>query len=250
MGEKNAGWERCQKNKNKLTIISGKDVVLLYPWCGHHPFRLKEIVRMNEQESQEKDQFEQLIQGLIDREYGCLNDFYLPQTTAGLRTNMAHLSELGEMKYAGIGNRKDYQKNKLIRGDQVTWIEENSSNFFELEYLRKIWRLINYMNQTCFTAIKSYESHYANYEVGSFYRRHLDQFKSEKGRQFSIILYLNQGWKEEDEGKLSLYPSSEAEQTVLPLEGRIVFFKSDQMEHEVHPSMTKERKSISGWMKS
>ncbi|WP_371742937.1 2OG-Fe(II) oxygenase [Lentimicrobium sp. S6] len=128
-------------------------------------------------------------------------------------------------------------------------MEQNSTNPFEEVYLRKIWRFINYLNITCFTSIKSFEGHYANYELGSFYKRHLDQFKSEKGRKYTLVFYLNQHWKIEDEGHLSLYSLLGAQKDILPIEGRMVFFRSDEMEHEVHPSLTRERKSITGWLK-
>jgi SM-20-related protein len=49
---------------------------------------------------------------------------------------------------------------------------------------------------------------------------------------------------------LSLYPENGICVNISPIEGRIVFFKSDEMEHEVHPSFTRDRKSIAGWFKS
>lgn len=205
---------------------------------------------MEENNKQEYDQFEGLIQGLIDNQYGCSNDFFLPEIMEGLRNNLTNLNTSGSLKSAGIGNKKDFQTNTAIRRDKVNWIDEQSSNSFEEVYLRKIWRFIHHLNQSCFTSIKTYESHYASFEVGSFYKRHLDQFKTEKGRKFSIVLYLNQDWKEEDEGKLSLYPLKGEQKDISPLEGRIVFFRSDEMEHEVHPSMTRERSSIAGWLKN
>ena len=204
---------------------------------------------MDKNETLETAQFERLIQGLIQDEYGCENDFLLPETLQGLRKNMATLNDLGKMKTAGIGNKTAFHNNQLIRSDKVTWIEEDSIDAYENVYLQKIWRFINYLNQSCFTSIKTYESHYANYEVGSFYKRHLDQFKNEKGRKFSIVLYLNQDWKDEDEGTLALYPLNRMQKDIAPVDGRIVFFRSDEMEHEVRPSTTKERKSITGWMK-
>lgn len=205
---------------------------------------------MDNVEILEQNQFEELIQGLIDDDYGCCNDFFLAKTMSGLRANMKGLNASGGMTSAGIGNNIDFQKDKLIRSDKVKWIEQESTNPFEEVYLRKIWRFINYLNRTCFTSIKTFESHYANYEVGSLYKRHLDQFKSEKGRKYSMVFYLNQDWKIEDEGLLSLYPVLGVQQDISPLEGRMVFFRSDEMEHEVHPSLTRERKSITGWLKN
>lgn len=205
---------------------------------------------MGDEEKLEKNQFEELIQGLIDNKFGCSNSFLLPSTMAGLRENMSSLTSAGNMKMAGIGNQIHFQKNAAIRSDKVNWIEDLSTNQYESIYLQKIWRFIAHMNATCFTSILSFESHYANYELGSFYKRHIDQFKTEKGRKYSIVLYLNQDWTDTDQGMLSLYPINEAQQNISPIEGRIVFFKSDEMEHEVNPSLTRERRSIAGWMKN
>jgi SM-20-related protein len=205
---------------------------------------------MSDEEKLEQNQFEELIQGLIDNKFGCSNNFLMPSTMSKLRDNMTALTTSGNMKIAGIGNKMDYQKNALIRSDKVNWIEDQSSNQYEEVYLKKMWRFINHLNNTCFTSILSFESHYANFEVGSFYKKHIDQFKSEKGRKFSVVLYLNQDWTEADQGTLSIYPLNSAPINISPVEGRIVFFRSDEMEHEVNPSLTRERRSIAGWMKN
>ncbi|MFA7274523.1 MAG: 2OG-Fe(II) oxygenase [Crocinitomicaceae bacterium] len=205
---------------------------------------------MSKQNKAEVAQFEGLIQGLIDHQYGCCNDFLTLAELAGLRDNLLAFRQKGTLKNAGIGNKLALHKDKSIRGDQVKWIDEQSSNVFESIYLKKIWRFIDYLNKSCFTSILTFESHYANYACGDFYKRHLDQFKNEKGRKFSIVLYLNQDWKMEDGGLLSLYPELGAQQNISPMEGRLVLFRSDEMEHEVHPSPTRERSSIAGWMKN
>jgi len=205
---------------------------------------------MGDDEILELNQFEALIQGLIDDQYGCCNDFVSPTTIQGLRSNMNILNAAGVMKAAGIGNKVAFQKDKTIRGDKVNWIQDESTNQYEVIYLSKIGRFIDHLNKTCFTSIKTFESHYAHFELGSFYKRHIDQFKSEKGRKYSIVLYLNQDWKKEDDGMLSLYPSPSGQKDISPLEGRMVFFRSDEMEHEVHPSLTRERRSIAGWLKN
>ncbi len=198
----------------------------------------------------EHNQFEALIQGLIADDYSSCTDFLSISTLAGLRSQMESLILLGQMNPAGIGNKSDMHEDRSIRRDKVNWIEELSTNEFEQIYIKKVWRFIEYLNKTCFTSITSLESHYSHYEQGSFYKRHLDQFQNEKGRKFSIVLYLNQDWKEEDGGLLSLYPSNRAEKNISPVEGRFVFFRSDEMEHEVHPSSTRNRNSIAGWLKN
>lgn len=208
----------------------------------------EEIQKQNQ--STELLQFEELIQGLIDNEYGCCNDFILPGTVSGLNANIRSLSESEGMKPSGFGNKTDFKKDELVRGDKINWIAEESTNPFELIYLDKIGKFIGYLNSTCFTAITSFESHYSSYEKNSFYKRHLDQFKNEKGRKYSIVLYLNENWGKEDGGLLSLYPKAGSQIDISPLGGRMVLFRSDEMEHEVNPSFTRTRNSIAGWLKN
>ena len=208
------------------------------------------VESMEEVEAGEYDQFEELIQGLIDNGYGCCNDFILPATVNGLSHNIQQLSDAGDMKASGIGNKTGFQKDKSFRGDKINWIRDESTDEFELVYLKKIEKFITHLNRTCFTAIKGFESHYASYEKRSFYKRHLDQFKNEKGRKFSIVLYLNKDWKEEDGGMLSLYPKDGNEVEISPVGGRMILFRSDELEHEVHASFTRERRSIAAWLKN
>lgn len=197
----------------------------------------------------QEDQFEQLVQGLIDQEFGCVDDFIDAETVAGFRANLHRLIESDALQAAGIGKKELYQKNEKVRGDNIKWIEPDSKDPYESLYNLKMSSFISYLNRTCFTSLNSYESHYASYEKNSFYKRHLDQFLNDSGRKFSTVLYLNDNWQPEDGGYLSLYPKNAAPQHVLPLGGRLVFFKSDEMEHEVHPSATRERMSIAGWLK-
>lgn len=199
---------------------------------------------------QEELQFEALIDGLLNNQYGFTESFMDVNTISGLRDNLFRYRKNGEMHPAGIGKKFDYQKNTLVRGDLIKWIDEHSTDIFERLLLDKINRFITYLNKTCYTSINASEFHYATYEVNSFYKRHLDQFKSEKGRKFSLVIYLNEDWTPEDGGKLSLYLNENKIDDLYPLEGRVVFFKSDELEHEVHPSLTRNRISIAGWLKS
>ena len=64
---------------------------------------------------------------------------------------------------------------------------------------------VNHLNSTCYTGITGYEFHYALYEKGSFYKKHLDQFKNTASRQYSLIMYLNDDWQEADGGQLCVH---------------------------------------------
>ena len=198
----------------------------------------------------EQEQFEFLIQGLQDNEYAFCDSFLDANTVAGLRANLLSRKEEGLMHPAGVGRKFDFQKNTMVRGDVISWIEKETTDPFERIFLDKVGAFIRYLNSTCFTSINDCEFHYAYYEENSFYRRHLDQFRSDRGRKFSLVTYLNDNWHTSDDGQLILYPAAANPIDIYPLGGRAVFFRSDQMEHEVRPSANRYRISIAGWLKS
>ena len=75
----------------------------------------------------------------------------------------------------------------------------------------------------------------------------MDQFRSDNKRKFSLINYLNEDWMEEDGGQLYVY-QDETVQKIQPESKTAVFFKSDEMEHEV-TLCNRSRMSITGWLK-
>ncbi len=201
-------------------------------------------------DTKEEEQFENLILGLINNNYAFCDNFISPANNLALLNNIDQLNLLDSMTYAGVGNKTKFNKNQQIRNDKINWINQQSTNYAEIIYIKKIERFMRYLNKTCFTALTSFESHYACYEKHSFYKRHIDQFKNENGRQYSLVLYLNQNWQEHDKGLLTLYPENKKEITILPIAARLVLFKSDTMAHEVFPSPTRARKSIAAWLKN
>lgn len=196
----------------------------------------------------EETQFEGLIEGLLTQSFGSCDQFLEPEVLVGLRHNLMAYYTAGLMHPAGVGRNFDFQHNTEIRGDVIRWLEPDTKEHFERIFLDKVARFIAYLNQTCYTGINACEFHYACYEENSFYKRHLDQFRSDKGRKFSLVLYLNADWQSEDGGDLSLYVG-EKEYRLSPLAGRVVFFRSDETEHEVHPAPLRRRMSIAGWLK-
>jgi len=152
-----------------------------------------------------------------------------------------------QLMKAGIGNNEIKDSKQQIRSDSIYWMDKKHDNIFEQEFLTHIEDFIEHLNRTCYTCINSYEFHYAVYEEGSFYKRHKDQFKNDSDRKFSLINYLNDDWLEADGGELLVY-QNETTQKILPQSQKAVFFKSDEMEHEVAKS-NRQRMSISGWLK-
>ncbi|MEZ5040777.1 MAG: 2OG-Fe(II) oxygenase [Saprospiraceae bacterium] len=190
---------------------------------------------------------EALIQGFLQEEHGMVDGFLDHALVTALRGNLFKKKEKGAMHAAGIGNHSAITKNEKIRGDTICWVDKKSKNKHEKEFNGRIEDFVGYLNRTCYTGINDFEFHYAYYEVGSFYKRHKDQFKTDNGRQFSLVTYLNEAWEEEDGGQLMLY-HDQREVGISPIGGRTVFFKSDKIEHEV-TAAKKGRVSITGWLK-
>lgn len=180
-------------------------------------------------------------------EYGfaVADEFLSPREVAGI-LSLEDFSNLEHFKKAGIGRSQDLQINEAIRGDHILWLDKNTAPAAAKIYLDRLNDLMGYLNRTLFLSLKDIEVHMTVYPVGSFYKRHLDQFKQDDHRKLSVICYLNEQWKEEHGGQLRMYLSDRTSD-ILPLGGRLVCFRSDQIEHEVLPA-TRERLSMTGWM--
>lgn len=146
---------------------------------------------------------------------------------------------------AGIGSLGDHTIAKEVRGDYVYWIDKSKDE--ELKDLaEQMEELVAMVNRYLFLSISDFEYHLAFYPKGTFYLRHLDQFKGRNNRQLSYVLYLNKGWKQGDGGELRIF-QEDKELDVEPIANRLILFKSGVVEHEVLPTET-GRMSLTGWM--
>ena len=191
--------------------------------------------------------FEGLIEGLLQDEVGHQTHFISDELVEQLRNQLLLNFDNGEMHPAGIGNKFVHQKNADVRGDVIKWLDNDSQLEAEKEFLKIVQSFVDYLNRTCYTGINDFEFHYALYDVGSFYKPHIDQFKSDSGRKYSFVLYLNDNWKEEEGGQFVAHLENTRIQ-IFPEGGTVCFFASDQVEHEVQLAHRK-RMSIAGWLK-
>lgn len=191
--------------------------------------------------------FELLIDSYIANKVGIDKNFISSALSKGLQQNIRQLQDNNEMMVAGIGNHRLKDANQQMRSDKICWLDKTNNNVYEQEFLELAESFIGHLNRTCYTGINSYEFHYAVYEEGNFYKRHIDQFQSDSNRKFSLINYLNEDWQEADGGQLYLY-QDESVQKIQPASQTAVFFKSDEMEHEV-VLCNRSRMSITGWLK-
>jgi len=192
--------------------------------------------------------FEEIINGFLDSRVGVSNNFLSVKLANDLKKNLLTLYNEEALKLAGIGNDDDFIVNKKIRNDKIFWLDKNELKKSEKIFFDLIDSFVLYLNRSCFTGIKSYEFHYALFEEGAFYKKHIDQFKTHEGRAFSMIMYLNKGWVKEDKGELKIYTDTEI-QLISPDNQKCVFFKSNELPHEVLVT-NKSRMSITGWLKT
>lgn len=191
--------------------------------------------------------FECLIDSYIACKVGISENFLQTDLAAQLKVkfNERHLQD--QFHQAGTGKGDKLLHNHLLRSDKIYWLDRSHNDPFENQFFDLIDQFVLYLNRSCFTGITGYEFHYTLYEKGSFYKRHLDQFRNSSSRAFSMIMYLNNDWKQSDGGELCIYQKDHS-QLISPVNSKCVFFKSDELEHEVLITNS-PRLSITGWLK-
>lgn len=192
-----------------------------------------------------EEQWIDWVDALANDDYVVIDNFLSDDVYSQLRSFF--LTKLGHDEFdpAGIGALAEHHLDQSRRGDHVYWLDSNVdtnlSPVFEL-----IHELIGKLNRYCYLGIADFESHLAYYPVGTFYEKHVDQFKARSNRLISMIIYLNEGWKSGDGGELKLFFDNE-EKLVEPIAKRIVLFKSDVLPHEVLKTNV-GRYSLTGWL--
>jgi Rps23 Pro-64 3,4-dihydroxylase Tpa1-like proline 4-hydroxylase len=195
-----------------------------------------------------ENSFEDLIATYIDNKVGISEDFLSDELANNLKQNLLTLNKKSLLMAAGIGNSEKLSYDGAIRSDSIYWLDKKNNNSFENEFFTQMEAFILYLNKSCYAGITGYEFHYSLYEKGDFYLKHLDQFKNNPSRKYSIISYLNSDWQESDGGELLIH-QLDNNLKISPTQGKTVFFKSDELVHEVLVTQS-TRMSITGWLKS
>ena len=192
--------------------------------------------------------FETIIQSYVDTKLG-VDEHFIDKTLAkNLSLRLLSLFETNLMIGAGTGDTANKQVDQLIRNDKIFWLDRSHNDESENAFLDHIDKFITYLNSSCYTGITGYEFHFVLYEKGSFYKKHFDRFKNNGDRAFSVIIYLNPDWVLNDGGELCIHQNN-TQQYISPENCKGVFFKSDELEHEVLVTNV-PRLSITGWLKT
>ena len=200
-----------------------------------------------------EDLLDHISQEIYSNSYVVVDNFVDEGFRKALLKEQTDLLNQGQFTKAAVGKGDQKQVRAEIRSDEVLWMDPTALSPLQAIFWEKVTEVQQVLNRRCFLGLKSFEGHFARYPIGSFYKRHLDQFHAVPHRIVTIILYLNESWTEADGGQLRMYfpqeDGSERVEDVLPLGGRLVVFLSEEIPHEVLPTH-KERISITGWLRN
>ncbi|MEZ9061359.1 MULTISPECIES: 2OG-Fe(II) oxygenase [unclassified Vibrio] len=185
----------------------------------------------------------QLIDALSTQGYFVWDDLLTQEEVVALRDCIPE-----NWKKARIGRNDEVTRESTIRSDKIQWVRRDMGQPASL-FLDKMEQIRLAANQAFFLGLFEYEAHFAKYEKGDFYQKHLDCFKGNENRRLTTVFYMNDEWTEEDAGELVVYDLKDNHiATIPPKSGRLFVFLSEQFPHEVLPTNT-ERFSIAGWFR-
>ena len=185
----------------------------------------------------------QLIDALTTQGYYVWDDFLTESQVAQLRDSIPE-----DWKKARIGRNDEVVRESAIRSDKIQWLTPAMGQPVE-SFLTKMEQIRLEANRHFFLGLFEYEAHFAKYEKGDFYQKHLDCFKGNENRRLTTVFYMNESWSEEDAGELVVYDLNDNKiATIPPKAGRLFVFFSEQFPHEVLPTNS-ERFSIAGWFR-
>ena len=191
--------------------------------------------------------FDILINSFIEKKVGIADNFLNTALATSLKDNLIALYDNNQMLSAGTCNLDAISFDQSVRSDKIFWLDRRHNDKSENDFFDLMDEFVSYLNSTCYTGITGYEFHYAMYEKGTFYKKHMDRFRSDSSRLFSMIMYLNEDWEQSDGGELCIHHADHL-QNISPNKGKSIFFKSNELLHEVLVTQ-KPRMSITGWLK-
>lgn len=193
--------------------------------------------------------YDAIADALATRGWCAIRDYFSPDLLDALTERLRQLQEAEALTPAGIGRGTDNTDDRRIRRDVTRWLERKDAS--ETALLAEMETLRQALNERLMLGLFFYEAHFALYESGAFYKRHLDSFRGCRNRLISTVLYLNDGWRTEDGGLPALYADEDAGTpfaTIAPERGIFVLFLSEDMPHEVQAAH-RPRASIAGWFR-
>lgn len=185
--------------------------------------------------------FDAIVASFYQHGWVWLADFLPAPLNNALLDEARHQARL---KPAGIGRQGGHQLNTEVRRDATMWFDGNSAA--QQQYLTLMAQLQQVFNRRCFLGLFDFECHFARYQQGDYYKKHVDAFSGRSNRILTSVSYLN---TVNAGGELALY--NEQDQLIdkfLPTAGSLLLFESERFPHEVLPAID-DRYSIAGWFR-
>lgn len=187
-----------------------------------------------------------IADALVSKGYALLSDI-IPDAVSQALLEKMQQAKAWEFEAAAIGRGIEQQINTDIRSDKISWLD--STDTTDNAYLTLMDQLRQGLNRRLFMGLFDYESHYAVYEPGAFYRKHVDALKGSQNRILSTVFFLNPQWQSVDGGELVIYDEADISiETVPPRMGTLAIFMSERFPHEVRETFS-TRNSIAGWFR-
>jgi len=200
------------------------------------------------------------LDALTSKGYVVIENF-LPETLQeGLRQDVRSLRNQDRFSVAKIGQDSTNTLNTKIRVAETCFLGRNKLSDSPNASRSQLYDILDLIRRDLPQPLDNALSEflYAYYPSGGFYRRHRDAIPGSASilRKYSLLLYLNKDWKEEDKGKLRMHMDSGGDELptdqepnfmdVAPKGGTLVLFDSAQVPHEVLDTQA-ERVAIVGW---
>lgn len=192
------------------------------------------------------------LETLAHQGFTVIDNYLPPELVQALRLQALRLRDKGIMHQASIGRDENNQIISEVRGDSIYWLDDSGQSPEQNTYIACMQALQEQLNRQFFLGLFEFECHFAVYDPGAVYLKHLDQFKGQQERQISAVLYLNEEWQQADGGELRLYlddGKTPAYTDIAPLGGRLALFLSGRFYHEVLPAR-RTRISLTGWFRT
>ncbi|HKM38129.1 MAG TPA: 2OG-Fe(II) oxygenase [Thiopseudomonas sp.] len=191
--------------------------------------------------------FARIVDDLATHGWSQQSIFIPTNLTTQLANECHQRAQQGELAPAAVGRGIAKVVHENIRGDHIQWLDAGENTAVD-RYLALMEQLRTAINQLLFLGLEDFESHFALYPPGAFYKKHLDRFRDDDRRTVSCVAYLNEQWLPEQGGALRLYLEDGRIHDVVPQAGTLIVFMSAQVPHEVLPA-TRDRLSVTGWFR-
>lgn len=245
-----ANLQKCSRCKSVL--YCNKECQKLH-WKAHKPrcFPPKTLPKQKFPQPLKKD-LQSIAKyvsiSLKENYFSVINDIFEDEKSLDILNEVKQLHSSGVFQDGQLSGGKsasdDEQKfiEKRIRGDQITWLEGNE------KHVPNIVKLIEFVDSLVISCLGLPDG-LSGYHIegrakamvacypgnGTGYTRHVDNPDGD-GRCLTVIYYLNQGWGEDNGGKLRIY-REDGNIDVEPVLNRLLLFWSDERNpHEVLPA--------------